>query len=93
MLEALVIAACLQNQGGCSESSAAYYANNKDAQLMVKNIEEYGRRLTNGREWLVYVATPIYAAASGKPANFHIYKRFTLSIDFKQELIAVQWSY
>ena len=93
MLEALVMAACLQNKGGCSEATRTYYSYNKDAQVLISNIAQYGKNLTKGSEWLVYVATPIYAVASSKPANFPLYKRFILSVDFKKELVAVQWSY
>lgn len=93
LLEALVITACIQNKGGCSESTNAYYHSNKGLQTVVENAEQFGRRITKGNEWLVYVATPIYAVASGKPANFKLHKAWILRVDVKKELIVLQWSY
>lgn len=93
LLETLVMTVCLQQQGGCTETTSAYYHHNKDAQAIVHDAEEYGNRLIKGNEWLVYVASPVYSIVVGKPANFHIYKGYMLSIDVKKELVAVQWSY
>jgi hypothetical protein len=93
LMEALVIVACLQGKGGCSESTSAYYKSNKDAQVIVENVEALGKRVTKGNEWLVYVATPIYAIAAGQPANIFLHKEWILGINLKKELIALQWSY
>ena len=93
MVEALVIAACLQNQGGCSESTSAYYESSKEAKAFVQNAEKLGKRMVAGHEWMVYAATPVYAMASGKPAFIHVYKAIVVGVDIKKEQLLLQWSY
>lgn len=91
--ELLVITACLQDKGGCTESTSAYYKYNKDLQIVVEHAEEYGRRIVNGNEWIVYAATPMLAIVGGKQANIHIAKGWVLGINAKQETVVLQWSY
>lgn len=93
LVEALVVAVCLQQQGGCSESTSAYYEHNKDAQTIVKRTEEFGKKMVAGNEWLVYAASPMYSMVSGKIINMHIYKGFVLGLNPKQRLIQITWSY
>jgi len=92
-LEALVVAACLQQKGGCSESTSAYYKSNKELQEATKNAEALGKRIVNGNEWIVYAATPMYAIATGATANFHIHKGWIFGVDIKNERVMIQWSY
>lgn len=93
LIEALVITACLQQQGGCSESTSAYYKYNTNIQAVVENVEKLGKRITKGNEWLVYVATPVYAVAAGQQANFKLSGAWMLGIDVKNEAVLLKWSY
>ena len=93
IIEALVLTACLQNQGGCSESTSAYYQYNKDVQVLAKNAEEFGKRIVKGHEWLVYAVTPMYAAMSGQQSNFKLSKSWMLGVNVRKELLLLQWSY
>lgn len=93
LVEALVIATCVQQGGGCPEATSAYYQYNKDAQVIFHKAEAYGNRIIRGNEWLVYVVSPLYSALSGKPTNIHVYKGYVLTLDAKQQTVAVTWSY
>lgn len=92
-VEALVLATCLQQKGGCSESQSAYYQYNKDVQQVVKDSEAYGKKLMKGNEWAVYAISPVAAIATGKPVNIHLYKGWVLAVDVKQELVMIKWNY
>ena len=92
-VEALVMAACIQGKGGCSESTTAYYQSSGEAKAIVQNIEKVGQKITNNHKWIVYILTPAYAAASGQPANIVLSQGWMLGIDIKKELLMVQWSY
>lgn len=93
LAEALVLAACIQNQGGCTEASSAYYQGNKDLQIVAKNVEDLGNRVVQGNEWIVYAATPFYAAMSGQQSNFKLSRQWLMGINVKKELVVLQWSY
>lgn len=93
LVEALVVATCLQQKGGCSESTSAYYSYNKEVQNIVKTTEAFGKKIVKGNEWIVYAASPLYAVAAGKPVNIHMYKGWVLGLDIKQELVLIKWSY
>ncbi len=93
LAELLVVTACLQDKGGCTESSSAYYKSNKDLQTVVEHAEDYGKRIVNGNEWIVYAATPFYAALSGQQANFKLSRQWLLGVNVKKENIVLQWSY
>lgn len=93
MIEALVITACMQNKGGCTEGTSAYYSYNKDVKAAVERVEEYGKSVFKGKEWLIYVITPVYSVSTGKPANFTLYRGLILSLDVKQQTVAFKWSY
>lgn len=91
--ELLVITACLQDKGGCTESTDAYYKYNKNLRAYVEHVEEYGKRIVRGNEWIVYAATPMMAIVGGKQANIRIAKGWMLGINVKQESVILQWSY
>lgn len=93
LMEALVFTTCLQNKGGCSESTAAYIKSNPQIEETIKNVEKIGQRLVNGNEWIVYAATPFLAVVSGKPANFTMARGVVLGVNVKEELVILQWSY
>ena len=93
LMEALVVISCVQQKGGCSESTSAYYQSNKDAQAIVQKVEDFGKKIVNNNEWLVYAATPMYAVASGETAHFHVYRGWILGINVKKETVLIQWSY
>lgn len=93
MVEALVVTICLAGQPGCSSATTAYYQSNKELQQTVKNAEKFGKRLIKGHEYLVYVVTPFYAVAVGKPASFKLSRSWNLNIDIKRESIGLQWNY
>lgn len=93
LVETLVLIACLQNKGGCAESTDAYVKYNKDIQTATKSVEEYGKKVFKGKEWLMYVIAPAYAVASNQPANFPIYNRWVVGVDAKKQLVILRWSY
>ena len=93
LVELLIVTACLQDKGGCSESTSAYTKYNVEVAKTIENVERYGQRLVNSNEWVVYAATPFLAAVSGKTANFKIYKGLVLGVNVKQENVLLQWSY
>ena len=92
LLESLIVFSCLEQQG-CSKTTSAYYQQNKEFQATVKEVEAYGKRLTNNYEYIVYVATPLYMTAVGKPASFKVYKGTVLKVNFKDRNVAVEWNY
>ena len=93
LMEALVVISCVQQKGGCSESTSAYYQSNKDLQAVVENVDAFGKRMVRGNEWIVYAATPFYAAMSGQQSNFKLSKQWLLGVNIKKELVVLQWSY
>ena len=93
MIEALVITACLQGKPGCSEAMNGYYSYNKEMQVIAKNVENYGNYVIRGRKWIVYVVTPLYAWGTGKPANIKLSKELTLTINPKEPVLSITWSY
>jgi hypothetical protein len=93
LLEVLVISVCVNQQGGCSEATSAYYKQSKDLQTISENAEKLGKKLAAEHEWLVYTATPIYALASRQPAKILLYKGTILSIDPFKQAIGIQWNY
>lgn len=93
MVEAIVVYICIAGQSGCSNATSAYYQSNKELQQTVKNAEKFGKRLIKGNEYIVYVVTPLYAIASGKPASFKLSRNWNLNLDFKRESIGLQWNY
>lgn len=92
LLESLIVYACLEGKG-CSDSTSAYYSYNKDVQAVSKRVENYGKQIIEGREYLVCVMTPMYAAATGKKAEFLIHRNLYLQIEFKQPGVGLKWSY
>lgn len=92
-VEILVATTCISGNPGCSESTSAYYQYNKDLQQVVRNAENYGKKIVNGNEWIVYAATPAYAVMSGQTARFHLYKGTTLGVNVKSQSLIFQWSY
>lgn len=92
-LEVLIATTCLSERTGCSEATSAYYESNKELQQQVKYAEGVGKRMIAGHEYLIYVATPFYAFASGKPASFKLHQKLVLNVDVKQQAIALQWNY
>ncbi len=92
-LEAMVTTICLAGQPGCSTATNAYYESNKEIQQSVKNLEKIGKNLIEGHEYIVYVATPVYAIMSGKPASFKISRNLSFNVNIKQEFVALQWNY
>ncbi len=92
-IELLVASTCVSGNPGCAESTSAYYQYNKDLQQVVKNTENYGKKLVNGNEWIVYAATPVYAIASGRDAKFRLFKGTTLGVNVRQSSLFLQWNY
>lgn len=92
LLESLVVYACLEGKG-CSDSTSAYYSYNKEIQYASKRVEQYGQMIIKDREYIVYVATPIYAAITGKKAEFLLHKGIYLIIDMKEPGAGLKWSY
>lgn len=93
LLEVLVVSVCASGQPGCDRATQAYYQSSTEVQEIVHNTERIGKRLVEGHEYLVYIATPIYAAISGKDVVVKIKKDLNLNLNFKEESLALQWSY
>lgn len=93
-LEAIIATTCIAGQQvGCGEATSAYYKSNKELQEAFINAEDYGKSLLSGKEYVVYIATPLYAVAAGKPASFRLKQTLILNLDFKQGSFALQWNY
>lgn len=93
MLEALIIATCITEKYGCSEATSAYYLSNKQLQDAVKNVEKISNKFISNKEYLVYIATPIYTAAIGQQASFKIYNSLMFNLDLKHSSVGVQWNW
>jgi hypothetical protein len=93
LLEALVIGICAQGYDGCSQSTSAYYQQSKELQQVSKNVEEYGKKITDNNSWIIYFATPAYAIASRRPAKVLIYRGTTFNVDIWHQSVGLQWSY
>lgn len=93
LLEAIIATTCIIGQSGCSEATGAYYQSNKELQELVKNTEKLGQQLIKGNEYIVYVATPAYAIASGQNASFKVYKQLIFNVNVRKETVGLQWSY
>lgn len=92
-LEMLVASVCIAGQDGCGNATSAYYQSNKELQASVKRVENYGKDLIKGHEYIVYGLTPFYAIASGKPATIKLSKSVNLNVDIKGSAVALQWNY
>lgn len=92
-LEMIVASVCIVGQDGCGSATSAYYHSNKELQEAVKNAEQYGQRLVNGHEYVVYAVTPLYAVVSGKPAIIKLSRGLNLNVDIKGSAVALQWNY
>lgn len=92
-LEAMVASICLVGQDGCSSATSAYYQSNKELQETVKNAEKFGQQIIKGHEYIVYVMTPVYAVALGKPATFKLSSHINFNVDVKGNAVALQWNY
>lgn len=93
LLESLIVATCVSERSGCGEATSAYYQSSKELQVMVKNAEKIGNRLIKGNEYIIYVATPLYAVASGQTASFRVVSNMMLNINVKQSSIGLQWNW
>ena len=93
MLEFLVAAICISGFSGCAESSSAYYRHNKSLQELSQAINEKAQKISKNKQWIVYAATPIYAAASNQPAKIVLYEGAVMSLDLKKSSVSVVWTY
>ena len=93
LLELLVVSVCVNNQGGCSQATSAYYKQNVELQQIAKNVDKFGKEITNNNQWLVYVGAPMYAMAARQPAKILLYKGTVLTMDPYQHMVGLQWSY
>lgn len=92
-LEAMVATICIVGQNGCGSATSAYYESNQELKQTVKNVEKFGQKIVEGHEYIVYVVTPAYAIALGKPATFKITGHLNFNVDVKGNAVALQWSY
>lgn len=92
-IEVLVATTCIVGKAGCGAVTSAYYQSNLELQQTVKNVEKIGQNIVKGNEYIVYVLTPIYAVAIGKPATIKLNKNLNLNIDVKGSALALQWDY
>lgn len=93
LLESLIVATCVSARSGCGEATSAYYQSNKDLQAMVKNAEKFGNRIIKGNEYIIYVATPLYAVAAGQSASFRVMSNMMLNVNVKQSSLGLQWNW
>lgn len=92
MLEALVFYACAMGKG-CHEASNTYYQQSLETQEIAKRMEARAKQIVNNNEYIIYVVTPAYAMASGKPAEFVIDKNWTLTLEVRQPAVGIKWNY
>ena len=92
-LEAMVATVCLAGQPGCSSATNAYYQSNRELQQTIKNVENIGKDMIKGNEYIVYAFTPAYAILSGRAATIKVSRSFNISVNVKQEFVALQWNY
>lgn len=93
LLETLIVVTCINQQGGCSEATSAYYQQSKELQQFSSDMTKVSKELLVDNEWLVYVASPLYAVATRKPVKFIAYKGTVISIDTFEPKLFVQWNY
>ena len=58
LLEALVFTVCVQNNGGCSESTSAYYKQSLSLQDLNDRLQTFSQNMIHDKEWIVYIGTP-----------------------------------
>lgn len=93
MLEVLILAVCAQGAGGCGQSTSAYYEQSEALQAFSRRIENSGKEMVRGNEWIVYAAHPAYAVATRRPAHILIRRGTTLSVDVWTQSVGVEWAF
>lgn len=93
LLEAIIMTVCVSNQGGCGESTSAYYQQSQDLQRISKNAEKIGKHIVKDEEWLIFLAAPAAAIASHQPAKIFLYKGTTLNVDAYKSSAMLEWNY
>jgi hypothetical protein len=93
LLEALIVTVCVNGYDGCSQAQSAYYEQSPELKQIVRNVDQYKKRVLKDKEWMVYVGTPVYAIASKRPAKILIWRGTTISVDPWTQSFGLQWSY
>lgn len=94
LLETFVIAMCV---GGweCSQAPRAYYAQNKELQVMVGESEEKAKRIAGPfvSEYLIPYAMPIVYLSTGKTVRFKLDKHWSLEGNSSEGFVNLQWTW
>lgn len=77
MIEALVVAVCVQGPG-CSEASSAYYQYNVDLQIAVKKVERAVNK--NVPEPVLTYLVPAAGVAAGYKGAIKLYGNISLNL-------------
>lgn len=94
ILELLVVSACTSpTQAGCSQVTSAYLSTNAELAKTFENTQYRLQKMIGGNEWIVVVATPMYAMATGQSARFVVSKRTKLVVNVKQQFVGLEWNY
>lgn len=80
--ELLVVIACSQPQGGCSQAQSAYYSTHPAFKQLIKKEGNKAKEVL-GPE--VVFLTPVYILQASGKATFHIGKYLSLQISNKSE--------
>lgn len=92
LLEALIITTCLQNKGGCHESSEAYYKGSPELQQMTKRGERMVKE--NVPKPVLEYMFPVAAAIAGKKGTIKISNHWAIEIDKNSGgVLMLRWTY
>lgn len=90
--ELLVVGMCLQNKGGCHESSEAYYKDSPKLQEMVKNGEKMAKK--NIPRPIIEYVFPIVAAGVGQRGTIKLSNHWAIEIDKGSGgSLVLRWNY
>lgn len=92
LLEALVISLCMQNKGGCSESSEAYYKGCPECQAVAKRGERFAKQ--NIPDPIMNYVLPVAGAAFGKKGTIKLSNHWAVEVDKSSGgSLVFRWTY
>lgn len=92
LIEALVIASCVQGSG-CSQSTSAYYMHNKYLQEFAQRVHRVADPIIKENNWVVYLVVPVYTVSSGKTASIPLTKNTSLNVSINNSYVGFQFNY
>ena len=79
LLETLIVVICLNNQGGCSQASEAYYKSSPQLQQMTKNSEKFAKQ--NIPEPIMDYIFPVAIFGIGKRGTVKLSNHWAIELD------------